>query len=112
MKLKDALKLRAKPAKYRAEPTMVGGIRFASKREARHYQQLRLLALRGKIAYLETQVPFPCRVNGKHVCTYVADFVYEDPVRHVVDAKGVRTRLYRLKKKLVEALYGLKIEEV
>lgn len=105
----------ARRSKYAAIPTVVDGIRFASKREARRYAELRLLERGGEIANLELQPFFPCVVNGKSVCTYIADFAYlsRGGVRVVEDVKGVKTPVYRLKKKLVEALYAnIQIVEV
>jgi len=94
-------------SKYAAIPTVVDGIRFASKREARRYGELRLLERAGEIASLELQPTFPCVVSGAKVCTYIADFAYtsEAGKRVVEDVKGVKTPVYRLKKKLVEAIY-------
>lgn len=53
-------------------------------------------------------------MNGKKICKYIADFrvTYADGRIEVVDVKGVRTGVYRLKKKLVEAQYGIIIIEV
>ncbi len=64
---------------------------------------------------LEVQVDFPCvvTVNGEDqkICSYIADFRYKRGEEVVVeDTKGVITQVFRLKKKLVEALYpGTKI---
>jgi len=102
-------------SKYAAIPTVVDGIRFASKREAKRYSELLLLLRAGNIVELELQPKFPCVVNGEKVCDYIADFAYLGPdgVRVVEDAKGVKTPVYRLKKKLVESLYpNVKIVEV
>jgi hypothetical protein len=57
---------------------------------------------------------FPLVVNGVIVAQYRADFSYVDAdgVRHVEDVKGVRTSTYRLKAKMVRAIYGIEIEEV
>lgn len=57
------------------------------------------------------------KINGKtrRKITYRADFSYistEDNKLHVVDVKGFRTELYRVKKKLFEYKYGIEIEEV
>jgi hypothetical protein len=65
-------------SKYAAIPTIVDGIRFASKKEARRYTELKLLERAGEITCLELQPKFPCVVNGKKVCTYIADFAYLD----------------------------------
>lgn len=103
-----------KSSKYRAKPTVIDGIRFASRREAKRYCQLRLLSQAGAIASLTLQPRYPLTVNGVLVCTYVADFRYWDAreSREVVeDAKGFRTREYLIKRKLVQAVYGIQILE-
>lgn len=110
----------AKPSKYRNKWTVVDGIKFQSKREAARYTELKLLEKAGEIYYLELQPKFPCFIGNTKICTYVADFKYDDyrpseigpPTFHIEDVKGVRTPVYRLKKKLVEALYDVVIEEV
>lgn len=103
-----------KPRKYRNTPTEVDGIRFASKREANRYSELKILERCGEIHELTLQPRFDIEVAGKKVATYVADFSYfrRTAKRVIEDAKGVRTPLYKLKKKLVEAMYGITIEEV
>lgn len=98
--------------KYNARKTTVDGIVFASAKEARHYANLRILERAGKISALELQKPFVITVNGKCIATYKADFVYwECGNRVILDVKGFRTPVYRLKKRLVEALYNVVIEE-
>lgn len=102
-------------AKYGNRKVVVDGRTFDSQREANRYGELSLMARAGLIDSLECQVPYRCVVNGRLVCTYVADFVYRDPASGAVvveDAKGYRTREYRLKKKLVEAMFGITIVEV
>lgn len=92
-------------SKYRAQPETIDGIKFASKREARRYGELKLLVRAHQITKLELQPRFPLIVNGKKVCTYVADFEYiEDGERVVEDVKGMRTRDYIIKRKLLMAL--------
>jgi hypothetical protein len=100
--------------KYRNEPVTVDGHRFQSKREARRYAELKTLEKAGTISNLELQPRFPISVNGVHVCAYYADFCYVDSQgrRIVEDAKGLKTPVYRLKKRLVEALYEIVIQEV
>jgi hypothetical protein len=91
----------------------VNPIRFASQAEARRYDQLMVEVRARTIHDLKLQEPFPIEVRGKKVCTYVSDFSYRRGAEFFVeDVKGIRTPLYRLKKKLVEALYGIKITEV
>lgn len=104
----------AKRSKYRAQPTVVDGIRFASKREAARYQELKALETAGEIVSLKTQVVYRLRVYGTDVGSYVADFVYAFPDCRafvVEDCKGYRTPVYKLKKKLVKAIYGIEIRE-
>jgi len=101
-------------SKYRAVATVVDGRRFASRKEAERYQALRLLQKAGEIEKLQIQVKYPIQVNGEPICQYWADFVYVDcRSGHTVveDVKGVRTAVYRLKKKLLHAVYGIDIVE-
>lgn len=100
--------------KYHAKPTIVDNVRFASAREASRYKELCLLLHSGAITNLELQPRYPLRVNGVLVCHYIADFRYTDADgrEHVEDAKGVRTRTYILKRKLMLACHGIHVEEV
>lgn len=100
--------------KYFAKRTTVDNITFASKMEAKRYVELKYLQSSGKISQLVLQEKFPIVVMGKKICTYISDFSYVDVDgdRVVEDVKGFRTPIYRLKRKLVEALYNIKITEV
>lgn len=100
--------------KYKAVRTQAScGTWCASKREASRLSALRLLEKAGAIRNLEIQPKFPIAVNGIHCFNYVADFAYfEGNARIVEDAKGFKTPVYRLKKRIVEAYYGIKIREV
>tara|TARA_A100001011_G_C14289461_1_gene835433 strand:- start:119 stop:430 length:312 start_codon:yes stop_codon:yes gene_type:complete len=93
--------------KYRAIKTVVDGITFASRKEATRYTQLRVLQKSGLITELELQPKFKCVVEGVKICTYIADFQYKENngLVTVEDVKGMKTPIYKLKKKLVEALY-------
>ena len=74
----------------------------------------------GKIVDLELQRKFVLqptfKLNEKtyRAITYVADFVYKDQEgqTHVVDTKGYRTEVYKIKKKLFMKKYGIEIEEI
>lgn len=104
-------------SKYRAVKTVVDGIAFPSKKQAKRYVELRDMAHAGVIGDLQMEVPYEVKVNGVKVCEYRADFVYryDKGLTHytvVEDVKGFRTPVYKLKKRLVEALYGIKIVEV
>ena len=104
--------------KYGNRRTEVDGLVFASAAEARRYGELRLLERAGRIAGLEVQPRYRLVVNGVLIGTYVGDFRYEedtdapDAAEVVEDVKGVRTPVYRLKKRLLWALYGIEIREV
>ena len=99
-------------SKYNARKTEVDGYIFDSKKESNRYCELRLLEKADEITELELQPKFPLVVNGEKIATYIADFRYNDHGKVVVeDTKGFRTREYRIKKKLVHALYGIEIVE-
>ena len=99
--------------KYKAIRTQVDGITFASKKEAMRYKELKFLREQKRISDLVLQPKFPIQVNGKKICTYIADFIYnEDGIQVVEDVKGVKTSVYRIKKKLTEAIYNITIKEV
>lgn len=101
--------------KYKNVPTVIDGIRFASKREAKRYCDLKLLERAGEIMNLTLQPRYPLTVSGMHVCTYVADFSYIETAsgRTITeDSKGVRTRDFINKAKLFHALYGREIQLV
>lgn len=110
------------PNKYKAKKTVVDGITFDSKKEAEYYQKLKTLEKAGIVEHLQLQPRFNIRVNDKFCGFYKADFMfieYDDNGRsreRIVDVKGMKKgaawSMFRLKKKLVEALYGIEIEVV
>lgn len=99
--------------KYGNQKTLVAGHVFDSKREAERYQLLCILERAGRISDLELQPKYRLDVDGIHVADYIADFRYKDSLGFtmVEDAKGVRTAVYRLKKKLMLAIHGIDILE-
>lgn len=107
-------------SKYHNVKTKIDGITFDSKREAERYCELRLLQRGGVITDLQLQPRFliqpSYKKNGKTVraIEYVADFMYKDETGQTIveDAKGMKTDVYKLKKKLVEYKYDLTINEV
>lgn len=101
--------------KYHAEKTEIDGIKFASKKEARRYQELKQLEEAGEIRHLKLQVPFTLFEKNEYgrVIKYVADFTYYEGDQYVVeDVKGILTPLYKLKKRIVAEHFGIKIKEV
>ena len=90
--------------------------KYQSKYEAGVAQNLDVLYRGGEINDLQEQIPFTL-VEGKgkiRPIKYIADFVYFDlaGVRHVCDAKGCKTPVYRLKRKLMFLLHGITVEEL
>ena len=98
----------------------VDGIVFDSKKEARRYRELRMMERAHAISDLELQPVFELHAPSQHqlhdakICEYRADFRYlvkATGEQIVEDVKGMRTAVYRLKKKWVEAEYGITITE-
>jgi hypothetical protein len=122
--------------KYRATRTVVDGISFPSKREAKRWSELLLLVRAKAICDLERQPVFPIfavgllsvPTDGERVLVgafleltkvgrYTADFAYTDTktgerVIEDVKTKATSTTAYRLRKKIVEAMYGIRVVEV
>ena len=103
--------------KYHAEKS--GG--YASRKEHRRANELRLMQCAGLITNLREQVsyeiiPAQYGADGKLIeraCSYVADFVYTDENGNTVveDTKGMRTDVYRIKRKLMLHVHGIRITE-
>jgi len=96
--------------KFGAIPTVVDDIKFSSKKESKRYLQLKTLKDAGKIIFFLRQVPFHLPGNGKYVCDFL--IFWEDGVVTIEDVKGFKTEVYKTKKKIVEAIYPIKITEV
>lgn len=104
---------KSKSNKYSNKKASVDGIEFDSRKEARRYKELKLLEHSGKISDLQMQVTFTIEINGEKICDYRCDFQYcENGVLIVEDAKGYRTRIYKMKKKLMKACHDIDIKEV
>ena len=102
-------------SKYRAIPVEIDGIRFASKAEGRRYVELKRLESAGLVRGLALQTSFPFMIGDALMFCYVSDFCYEDVQtgkRIIEDVKGVKTPVYKLKKKIIEKYYGIKIMEI
>ena len=108
--------------KYGNMKTEIDGITFASKHEAQRFAELKLLERAGEISDLQLQRVFTLigaqrDKDGKVIerpCKYIADFAYKDQTGKLIveDAKGLRTDVYRIKKKLMLSIYGIRIQEV
>ena len=108
--------------KYGNIPTEVDGIKFASRHEANRYIELKYMERAHLIKDLQLQKIFTLigeqrddkgRILERPV-KYVADFVYKDQNGRTVveDAKGLRTDVYKIKRKLMLMIYGIQIQEV
>lgn len=87
---------------------------FDSVKEFHRWGCLRLLERAGKIADLKRQVKYELipKQEGERACTYIADFTYyEDGKLVVEDCKGFKTDSYKLKKKLMLWVHGIRIKE-
>lgn len=111
----------SKRSKYKNEPIKYDGHKFDSKKEAEYYLILKDREKKGEIRYLKLQYPIEIQPaftdrQGKKIraITYKADFYFYDRILkswRVIDVKGFKTDVYKLKKKLL--LYkGIEIEEV
>jgi hypothetical protein len=125
--------------KYKAIKCTVNGIEFDSRKEARRYQELLLLERAGVIQNLQLQERFlliPSQfetiptgeyyktgskkgiAKTKEVCiekavVYVADFTYiQDGKKVVEDTKGIKTKDYIIKRKLMLYTHGIRVKEV
>ena len=88
--------------KYRNKKVIVDNIRFDSNLEATRYRELKLLQRAKEISNLRLQVPFVLqegfKKNGKtyQAIKYIADFVYEEKGRTIVeDTKGIKTDVFK-----------------
>ena len=121
-------------SKYHAKKVTRNGITYDSKKEADRHAELLLLERAGVITGLQRQVKFtllPAHYetferhgkNGQPIkdgqrcveraVVYVADFTYKQDGKLIVeDVKGMRTKEYVLKRKMMLHFHGIKIKEV
>ena len=127
--------MRYKNKYYNIKTRALDGTVFDSQKEARRWDELCMLQRAGKITDLQRQVKYElipaqyetyerysqkgdrlkdgARVIERKV-EYVADFVYTTDIGEniVEDTKGVRTKDYIIKRKLMLAVHGIRINEV
>ena len=120
-------------SKYHSKKVSIQGEVFDSKKEARRFLELQMLEKAGRISGLQRQKKFVLvpaqyepettgprggRIKGKLLereVAYYADFVYFDEEEKdfvIEDTKGVRTKDYIIKRKLLLWLNGYRIREV
>ena len=98
------------------------GILHDSRKEAVRWEELKLMQKAGVIKDLKRQVGFvliPTQYEegkkkvAERECSYIADFTYYENGKLVVeDTKGVKTREYIIKRKLMRYIHKIKITEV
>ena len=117
--------------KYHNHKVRKSGLTFDSKKEHKRYNELLLLQQAGEIANLRRQVKFvliptqrePNIIGSRggvkkgklleRECSYIADFVYGENGKMVVeDSKGLRTKDYIIKRKLMLYVHNIRIREV
>ena len=109
-----------KQNKYHNKKVQYDEMTFDSKKEYSYYLKYKLMEQAGEIHDLKMQVPFTLIETFKlqdktyRKTIYKADFTFVDKQGkyHVIDVKGIRTEVYKLKKKLMAWKYGIEIEEV
>ncbi len=108
------LRGRPKINKYHNKKCSMDGFKFDSLREMAHYEKLKMGLKMGLIKNLQIHPVFPLVVNGVIIGKYISDFSYRTVVGTlvVVDVKGVKTAVYKLKKRLIKALYSIDVVEV
>lgn len=98
------------------------GQTFDSLIECERYKYLKALEQQKVISHLQRQVRYtliPSQIDPKtqktieREITYIADFVYQKGSQTIVeDVKGMRTDIYKIKRKLMLYFHNIKIKEV
>lgn len=93
--------------KYHSKSTQVEGITYHSKLEAGYADELRIRLMAKDIAGWERQVKIDLTVNGYHITNYYIDFVItnNDGSKEWVEVKGFETEVWKIKWRLLEALF-------
>lgn len=118
MKMQPRFARKPSRNKYGAKKTVVGDIKFDSKKEANRWMELQLLERAGEISDLRRQVkvelmgqyrPLLTRTGRKMRMTF--DFAYtENGVEVLEDTKGMPTRDYEVRVAVARAM-GLEVRE-
>lgn len=93
--------------KYNAKEEWKDGIRFSSKLEARCYEWLKLRQAAGEVLWFVRQVPFDLGGGVKHRVDFLAVLAIGV---ELIEAKGRDLPEGKVRRKLVEARYGVKIQ--
>lgn len=109
--------LRKKQPKYHNKKvTDSKGNIFDSKKEYERWITLSILQKNGHIHSLQRQVTYvliPAYKGIQHGIRYIADFVYYENGKKIIeDCKGFHTKEYIIKKKLMYHFFKIQIKEV
>lgn len=100
-------------SKYRNKKVTHFGHTFDSIKEGQRYLVLRQDEIDGEISGLELQPTFKFELCGVKICSYRADFKYTtlqgDDI--IEDVKGFKTDVYKIKRKMMKAFYGIEVLE-
>lgn len=108
--------------KFGAKKTIIGDLKFDSRKEADFYCRLELQKKAkneaDRVVKIILQPVFNIAIKNRQIAKYIADFrvKYADGKEKIYDVKGLKQgsayQLFKLKKKIVEALYNIEIIEV
>ena len=105
-----ARKPRAKRTKFHNVHVTVDAITFPSKRQAKHYQELKLRVATGELAGFIPEVSIP--IGGGKRMRVDALLIPAGTKLYFEDPKGIATREWLLKKAIAESLYPIEIKTV
>lgn len=95
------------PNKYHNRTTIYNGYNYDSKKEAEYAMFLDDEKRRGMIKEWERQYPIEVRINGQKIFRMKVDFLIHlnDGSKELREIKGYETDIFRLKKKLIDAVF-------
>jgi hypothetical protein len=113
---------KSKSSKFNNVKVEIDGHTFDSIKEGEFYGSLKIKKQAGLIKDFKLQVQYDIKVNNIHIAYYYLDFLIEnnDGSFEYIDIKGkdsktnkfIKTGVFALKKRLVEAIYNIKISMI
>lgn len=97
-------------SKYKAKKTSIDGHTFDSEKEANYYEELKLRLRAGEIKGFCLQPIFILAPGLKYKADYIV--FNTDGTSEIIDVKGMKTKEYKVKKKVFEDKFNLEIKEV
>lgn len=94
--------------KYGAIPVLRKGIRYDSKLEAKCAAWLDILVKSGEVVFYLRQIPFDLPGRVKYRCDF--QVFWKKGEVSFIDAKGIETKDFIIKKKMVEDIFPVTIE--